>query len=239
MENPIVEISRNPTKIEILFWRVKWVFVEWFNKNILRKKSNTHNIAKQELNILAATVPDAIVTPFAKEILSLCEAFGNSGQSGGSAPYTASAISQAIKKLMLHEPICDVTGHESEWVDVAQHMGETMWQNLRCGGLFKYSDGKCSYNDAIVWKGVEDLNTFTGRVYIDDKNFELIGSSQYAKFPFKPKTFYIDVVRVPITKEEAEGRNLHYIEDGFNKCYYTILKDPKQLDKVFKYYDKK
>ena len=42
-----------------------------------------------------------------------------------------------------------------------------------------------------------------------------------------------------ITKEEAESRKLHYIEDGFGECYYTVLKDPKQLDKVFKYYDKK
>ena len=71
------------------------------------------------------------------------------------------------------------------------------------------------------------------------KNFELIGSSQFVKFPFEPKTFYIDVVRVPISKEEAEQRNLHYIEDGFGGCYYPVLKDPKQLDKVFNYYDKK
>ena len=79
--------------------------------------TNTQKFAQQELDILAATVPDAIVTPFAKEILALCEAFGNSGQSGGSAPYTASAISQAVKKLLLQEPICDVTGHENEWGD--------------------------------------------------------------------------------------------------------------------------
>lgn len=202
--------------------------------------TNTQKFAKRELDILAATVPDAIVTPFAKEILALCEAFGKSGQSGGSAPYTASAIAQVVKKLCLQEPICDVTGHENEWVDVSEMSdGEILWQNSRCSGLFKYPDGKLSYVDAIVWKGEEDWDTFTGRVYIDEKNFELIGSSQFARLPFKPKTFYIDVVRVPINKEEAESRNLHYIEDGFGECYYTVLKDPKQLDKVFKYYDKK
>ena len=114
-----------------------------------------------------------------------------------------------------------------------------MYQNARCGGLFKYQNGKCSYNSAIVWKGEEEYDTFTGRVYIDDTDFELIGSSQYVRFPFKPKTFYVDVVRVPISKEEAERRELHYIEDGFNECYYSILKDPTQLDYVFKYYDKK
>ena len=220
--------------------------------------TNTYKFAKQELDILAATVPDAIVTPFAKEILALCEKFGKSGQSGGSAPYTATAISKAVKNLLLQEPICDVTGHENEWFDVSEACGgNKTYQNNRCSALFKDGiESKAYYLNAIVWKGVEDYDTFTGSVYIDDKDFELIGSSQFVKFPFKPKTFYIDVVRVPISKEEAEKRNidvvrvpiskeeaekrkLHYIEDNFNECYYTILKDPKQLDEVFEYYDKK
>ncbi len=202
--------------------------------------THTYSFARQELDILESTVPGAIVTPFAKEILALCEAFGRSGQSGGSAPMTASAISQAVKHLMLQEPICDVTGHESEWVDITEiNDGEPMWQNKRCSALFKYSNEKCSYVDAIVWKGEEEYDTFTGRVYIDDKNFELIGSSQYVRLPFKPKTFYIDVVRVPIAKEEAEERKMHYIENEKDDCYYTVIKDPKQLDRVFKYYDKK
>jgi hypothetical protein len=214
--------------------------LHWANVFPLGEPTNTQKFAKQELDILAATVPGAIVTPFAKEILALCEAFGKSGQSGGSAPYTASAIAQAVKNLCLQEPICDVTGHDNEWVDVTEmNEGETLYQNARCAGLFKYKNGKCSYNDAIVWEGEEEHDTFTGRVYIDNKDFELIGSSQYARFPFKPKTFYIDVVHIPITKDEAEKRGLHYIEDGFGECYYTVLKDPKQLDKVFKYYDKK
>lgn len=202
--------------------------------------TKTKTFAQRELDILEATVPDAIITPFKKEILDLCEAFGKSGQSGGSAPYTASAISQAVKKLMLFQPICDVTGHESEWVDVSEHIGyPIVCQNSRCGGIFKHNDGKCYYNDAIVWKGEEEYDTFTGGVYIDDKNFEFISSNQQVKFPFNPKTFYIDVIRIPITKEEAEKRKLHYIEDSFKECYYTILKDPKQLKQVFKYYIKK
>ena len=138
--------------------------------------TNTQKFAQLELEILAATVPDAIVTPFAKEILALCEAFGNSGQSGGSAPYTATAISKAVKKLLLQEPICEVTGHENEWVDVSEiGDGSIIYKNSRCSAVFK--------------GGIES--------------------------------------------------KAHYFEDGFNECYYTILKDPNQLDKVFKYYDKK
>ena len=92
--------------------------------------TNTYKHAKQELDILAATEPDALVTPFAKEILALCEKFGKSGQSGGSAPYTATAISKAVKKLLLQEPICDVTGHEGEWFDVGEACGsKATYQN--------------------------------------------------------------------------------------------------------------
>ena len=216
---------------------------EWVRFYRTEERSNTFNFAANELNILAKTVPDAIITPFRDEILALCEAFGKSGQSGGSAPYTATAISKAVKKLMLQEPICPVTGIDEEWVDVTEMSGGTfLYQNKRCSGLFKYGDGKCSYVDAIVWKGVEDWDTFTGRVYVDNEKFELIGSSQYVRFPFKPKTFYIDVIRIPITKEDAVkggSMGLHYIEDGAGECYYSVLKDPKQLEKVWEYYDKK
>jgi hypothetical protein len=233
-----IRLAGNEEKGEV--FTLEWGKVYSLNERLRGHKSHTHSFAKQELDILKATVPDAIVTPFANEILALCEAFGKSGQSGGSAPMTASAISQAVKHLMLQEPICEVTGHEKEWMDITDiNSGEPMWQNKRCSGLFKYADNKCSYVDAIIWKGQEKYDTFCGRVYIDEKDFELIGSSQYVRFPFKPKTFYIDTIRVPIKKEEAEERKMHYIEGNFNECYYSVLKDPKQLKQVFKYYDKK
>jgi len=98
----------------------------WCKGEPLYKMTNTQSFAKQELNILKETTPDAVITPFTKEILALCEAFGKSGQSGGSAPYTANALSQAIKKLCLQEPICDVTGHEREWVDISEWSGKTI-----------------------------------------------------------------------------------------------------------------
>lgn len=199
----------------------------------------TRSHAERELDILEATVPNAIITPFREEILALCEAFGKSGQSGGSAPFTAYAISQAVKKLCLHQSICPLTGDDSEWVDVSDISLTDVpkWQNSRRTGVFKYGDGRAIFIDAIVWQGEEEYDTFTGRVYIDEEDFALIGSDHYVKFPFEPKTFYVDVVRVPISKEEAESRNMYYIEDGNGDCYYTVVKDPNQLDEVFEYYD--
>lgn len=205
--------------------------------------TNTKAFAIREFAILNETVKDAIIAPFDDEIIALCEKFGKSGQSGGSVYMTAEAISQAIKKLLIQQPICDIVGINNgweQWIDITEmNCGELMYQNSRCSGLFKYGDGKCSYVDAIVWKGEEKWDTFTGSVYIDNVNFEMIGSMQNVRFPFSPKTFYIDVVRVPISKEEAESKNMHYIEDGNGDCYYSVVKNKKQLEKVFKYYDRK
>lgn len=199
--------------------------------------SNLVKYAERELEILDQKVPDSIVVPFKKEILALVDAFGESGQSGGSAPYTASAIVSAIKNLLLYKPICDITGDNNEWVKL-DYTEDLSFQNRRCYGLFKDSDGNCRYLDAIIWQGPEEYDTFTGQVYIDDKGFKLIDSRQKVKFPFKPKSFYVDVIYVPITEKEAEERDLHYTKDGDGSCYYTILKDLKQLDAVFEYYVK-
>jgi hypothetical protein len=190
------------------------------------------NYAKKELDILKQISPDAIVLEYEKEILSLYKAFNKSGQSGASAPYTATIISNTLKKLLLHTPISDITGNDDEWLEIS----DNLYQNVRCAALFKQND-KYNYIDAIVWKNEDNLS-FTGRVYIDDKDFKLISSSLYVKsFPFTPKTFYIDVIDIKIEKQEAESKNIHYYEDINGDCHYTIVKNPDNLKEVFQYYN--
>lgn len=194
--------------------------------------TNTHSFAANELKILSASSTDPqnrpLIEPFKKEILALCKRFGKSGQSGGSAPYTATAISQAIKKLLLQEPICPITGIDEEWVNVAEYGNgkdekHCVWQNKRCGPLFKDIDNKAYYLDAIIWK-TQTGNTIYGSAILK-KGSEYITylSRQYVKlFPFTPKTFYIDVLYKEVAKDDWE--------------FY--IKSEKQLQKVFKYYDK-
>lgn len=172
-----------------------------------------------EFDILEKTVPDALILPFKKQILELCEEFGNSGQSGGSAPYTAGAISSAVKKLMLKEPISDITGIDEEWGDVTEmNGGETLYQNIRCSALFKDNTG-VYYLDAISWKGPNGSCWHSNSVHGSDGI--RYTSRQYIKeFPFIPKTFYIDINEVEVEPENWE--------------FY--VKDMKQLNKVWKYY---
>lgn len=195
--------------------------------------TNSKSHAKRELEILEKTTPDAIVTPFKNEILALCEAFGKSGQSGGSAPFTATAISQAVKKLMMLETLAPLTGEDSEWVDMSRYNdGKPMFQNNRDSRVFKNGkDGKAYFLDAIVFDG--DIGgRFTGNGSVTH-NGENIGSAQYIKeFPFTPKTFYVDVIDHRWADKEEK------IPDENGDWWTHSIKDEKQLKEVFEYYDK-
>lgn len=215
-------------------------------------ETNTAKFAQRELEILSASCPDKnnrpIIEPFKDEILALCERFGKSGQSGGSAPFTASALSKAIKTLCLQEPICPVTGIDTEWVDVSS-MGdgqEMRYQNSRCSALFKNNDGTCYYLDAIIWKE-EHGGCYSGRG--STKDGEVFYSRQFIKsFPFTPKTFYIDVVKEILPSDWTEEPFIewdYYDTNEFEKTgkkkwitekYRNVIKNKKQLDRVFKYY---
>jgi len=191
--------------------------------------TNTQLFALRELEILSKSSTDPhnrpLVEPFIPEILALAEKFGLSGQGGGSAPYTATAISHAVKKLLLQEPICPITGIAEEWINMSGYGGgkdekDLVWQNRRCGCLFKDSENRPYYLDAIIWK-TQNGGTFSGSAFLTKR--EIVWSRQFVKkFPFTPKTFYIDVTEVEVKKGDWE--------------FY--IKNEQQLKKVFKYYDK-
>lgn len=201
--------------------------------------NNCKNFAEEELKILVKSHTDPekrpLIEEFIPEILALCEKFGNSGQSGGSAPYTANALANTIKKLCLFKPINPIMGTEDEWTNT---FNDT-FQNKRCSSIFQDGiNGQPYYLDAIIWQGEEKYDTFTGTV-------EGIRSRQYIKsFPFEPKTFYIDVVRHYDTLEEINRLGYNYIETDYKtpdgkivtEYYYTTIKDKNQLEEVKKYY---
>lgn len=189
-----------------------------------------------EMAILLKTVKEPIIEPFIPEILALVDAFGISGQSGGSAGFTASAIAHAVKTLCMQNPVCDITGIDMEWVNVGNLSSDNnpMFQNKRCSAVFKDSHGgRAYYLDAIV-KKTPNGHTWSGPLYLNREDALLaeadkkmhsklnIGCKQYIKsFPFKPKTFYIDVMEEEIAKDD----------------WIMWVKNPRQLDKVWKYYD--
>lgn len=145
-----------------------------------------------------------------ENVLELLKVFRDQGHSGASAPFAVSYF----EKLALFQPLCPIKGTEDEW---GTETGEA--QNKRCSAIFREENGKSRYLYAIIWKDQEGF-TYHGSALL--KNGTRIRSSQYIKYPFIPKTFYIDVIEKKVAPDDF-------------KCY---IKDETQLEEVWKYYSK-
>jgi hypothetical protein len=67
-----------------------------------------------------------------EQVLHLLEVFSSHGHSGSSAP---DAI-ELFSKLAKFEPVVPIMGTDDEW----QEVGEGVYQNKRCGHVFKQAD---------------------------------------------------------------------------------------------------
>ena len=177
----------------------------------------------------------SIVTEFVPEIMTLVQKFANSGQSGGSAPFTSGAIIKTLQKLLAYEPLGGIENTSDEWGEPAH--GD-IFQNHRLSSVFKEcKDCRPFYINAIVFVPEGKEYGFTsGSVMMKEGSKDTVSSSQYIKsFPFEPKTFKISV-------QEKEYRKLKdgtlVPEEGGGR-WENWLSDPKQLDEVWEYYDKK
>lgn len=183
-----------------------------------------------------------LIADFVPEIEALVDKFGQSGQSGGSAPYTAGAIVSVIKKMLAHEPLGDgIECTDDEWNDISDLSSdkeESFYQNNRLSSVFKDGkDGRPYYLDAIVFKPVGKDYSFTGNsVAMSEGSDDTIGSSQYIKsLPFQPKKFTIDVDE----KEYKKMEDGTLVEEEGGGWWESWIADPKQLDEVWEYYDMK
>lgn len=161
-----------------------------------------------------------------KAVMELIEVFAKQGHSGMSAPI----IADLFKRLANYEPLQPITGKDEEWGDVRDLGDGVPWyQNKRCSALFKDGeDGKPYYIDAIVKRDQKGI-CWSGMAWLSEEDYKsgdrskMVGKRGYIKsFPFTPKTFYIDVKDVEVSKDDWE----------------SFVVDPSQLEEVWNYYDK-
>lgn len=189
------------------------------------------NYSESEFKVLRKEMPGAIILGFEKEIKALVSKVKfDSEVSGMTMPFFAHAVSKAVEQLCRNMPLSPINDIDDQWYlpdvgfeafaianveesdvralqeDLDNYKPEL--QHKRLSSLFKDHKGVCRYLDAIVWVDGEDQ--FTGTV-------EGISSSQGVRFPFTPKTFYIDV------EESDDGeyqiKNYNDLEAVFN--YYN------------------
>lgn len=120
-----------------------------------------------------------------KHVMKLLEVFADEGHSGSSAPYAINLF----KQLASFEPVVPLTGEDWEWTDVSEYGGRDdgpLFQNKRCGHVFKDNDGAYD-SDGIIWY---DWHTDeeTGEKY--KTHFTSRESRVPVTFPYTPKREY-------------------------------------------------
>ena len=108
--------------------------------------------------------------------MALIREFSTQGHSGSSAPFMV----KLFATLASFEPWGPLTGEPGEWEEVS----EGMWQNKRCGRVFKQAD------------------RFGGQAYdTEGKVFHRTGEGSFVSrdsavpvtFPYRPKTEHVEV----------------------------------------------
>lgn len=176
------------------------------------------DFAKKELELagLLSVEQDFYGGQTGKAVLELIDIFVNQEHIGMSG----TLVADIFWKLANRKPLTPILGTDDEWIKTEEYL-----QNKRCPALFKTHESVCIYSEAIVF--VDDTgSTWTGSCWLNssdcetgDKSKMLPSSLQITKFPFVPKTFYINVVNFEIGDE-----------------IYPIVKDIQQLRPALEYY---
>ena len=118
-------------------------------------------------------------------VLKLLEVFHGEGHSGSSAPYAI----DLFKKLAMFEPVAPLTGEDWEWVNVSENGGRNggpLYQNKRCGHVFKDDTGAYDINGIIFydWYSIPEIEKRYKSYYTCKESRVPI------TFPYIPKSEY-------------------------------------------------
>ena len=118
-------------------------------------------------------------------VLKLLEVFAEEGHSGSSAPYALNVFDT----LARFKPIAPLTGEDWEWQDVSEYRGKTMFQNKRCGHVFKDENGAYDIDGIHWWEWYTDPETgekhksyFTNRESRVSVTFPYVPKSEYKEW---------------------------------------------------------
>lgn len=131
--------------------------------------------AKRELQSAYESGDDMNIR-MADHLIDMARLFSVEGHSGFSASYATSALN----KLLKFEPLDPLYGIDSEWIEVGEQNGQPLYQNNRCGRVFK--EGNFAYDiDGAVFREPNGA-CFTSK-----------HSRVPVIFPYTPKTVYVDI----------------------------------------------
>ncbi len=145
-----------------------------------------YDFAERELAILGLEDGDPMNESMRRHILHMVDEFAKEGHSGFSASYALGIL----EKLLKFEPVTPLTGEDWEWNEIAKELSGsnngTLYQNARCGRVFKDDDGAYDIDGKVFWEWITDEET--------GEKFKSYYTSRDSRvpitFPYTPVTVY-------------------------------------------------
>ena len=138
--------------------------------------------AERELDLMGLSDDGDMNGMMRNHILHMVKEFANERHSGFSASYAI----QVLEKLLKFEPITPLTGEDWEWNNVSEMSGETLYQNARCGRVFKNDNGAYDIDGKVFWEWITDSET--GEKF--KSHYTSRDSRVPVTFPYTPTTVY-------------------------------------------------
>lgn len=138
--------------------------------------------AERELDLMGLSDDGDMNGVMRKHILRMVKEFAEEGHSGFSASYAI----QVLEKLLKFEPITPLSGEDWEWSDVSEISGRTLYQNARCGRVFKDETGAYDIAGKVFWSWMTDKKT--GEKF--KSHYTSRDSRVPVTFPYTPATVY-------------------------------------------------
>jgi hypothetical protein len=101
-----------------------------------------------------------------------------------------------FRRLASFEPIAPVTGEDWEWVDVEDRMGSPLWQNKRCGSIFKDKDGAYDIEGIVFWEWYKNDEGEMRKTYFTSSASRVPVTFPYVK-PDKPEYRFMPTAEYP------------------------------------------
>ena len=142
--------------------------------------------AERELDLMGMEDDGDMNGMMRKHILHMVKEFSSEGHSGFSASYAI----QVLEKLLKFEPITPLTGEDWEWHEISRNISGsnrgTLYQNARCGRIFKDDDGAYDIEGKVFWSWMTDEET--GEKF--KSHYTNRDSRVPITFPYTPETVY-------------------------------------------------
>lgn len=120
---------------------------------------------------------DEMQKAMCEHVLELLEVFSKEGHSGFSANYAINLFATLAK----FKTITPLTGEDSEWHDVSEYSGETLYQNKRDSAVFKDETGAYNIDGKVHWEWYRCEDGTIEKTY-----FHRGGDRTYITFPYTP-----------------------------------------------------